>query len=350
VSGQFPNYFSGKTRSSGYGHENRILVTGGSGFIGTNLVEYYLAEPGFEVLNIDPVPPRNPEHSHVHRTISILDFESLEAVVHDFRPTTIFHLGARTDLDGNELEDYAANVAGVENLIRTIEGLDTKPRATLFASSRLVCRIGHMPSHAEDYCATTVYGQSKIRTEQIVRSMAARRFQWVLLRPTSIWGPWFSAPYRNFFEAVRRGVYVHPRGSAIRKSYGFVGNAVHQLDRLAFSAVEAAQYKTLYLCDYEPVEIGQWSAEIARSFDRREPLRAPELLLRAFARAGDFLEGTTGRHAPITSFRLDNILTEMVHDTNELSAIVGPLPFDSQEGVRLTRDWLVWDRARGGQF
>ena len=34
----------------------RILVTGGSGFIGTNLIDYYVAE-GYSVLNFDIAPP-----------------------------------------------------------------------------------------------------------------------------------------------------------------------------------------------------------------------------------------------------------------------------------------------------
>ena len=38
---------------------------------------------------------------------------------------------------------------------------------------------------------------------------------------------------------------------------------------------------------------------------------------------------------PLTNFRLDNMLTEMVYDTRELESIAGPLPFFIEEGVAL---------------
>jgi len=55
---------------------------------------------------------------------------------------------------------------------------------------------------------------------------------WVLVRPTSIWGPWFDVPYRNFFLSVARRRYVHPAGKRIHKSFGFVGNITWHLHRL----------------------------------------------------------------------------------------------------------------------
>jgi hypothetical protein len=56
-----------------------------------------------------------------------------------------------------------------------------------------------------------------------------------MVRPTSIWGPWFEIPYRTFFDATARGRYLHPRGRKVRKSFGYVGNTVYQLDRLMFA-------------------------------------------------------------------------------------------------------------------
>jgi nucleoside-diphosphate-sugar epimerase len=46
----------------------RVLVTGGSGFIGTNLVEHLLSG-GREVLSLDTQPPRDPAHEAAFRLI-----------------------------------------------------------------------------------------------------------------------------------------------------------------------------------------------------------------------------------------------------------------------------------------
>ncbi len=39
----------------------RIVITGGSGFIGTNLIELLLTQ-GYNILNIDIAPPKNFAH------------------------------------------------------------------------------------------------------------------------------------------------------------------------------------------------------------------------------------------------------------------------------------------------
>ena len=39
----------------------KIVITGGSGFIGTNLVQFYI-EKGFDVISLDISKPRNKLH------------------------------------------------------------------------------------------------------------------------------------------------------------------------------------------------------------------------------------------------------------------------------------------------
>jgi nucleoside-diphosphate-sugar epimerase len=152
----------------------RILITGGSGFIGINLVEHYRSR-GVPVLNLDAKPPRNPAHTGLWQACDILDGPGLLAQATAFQPTHLFHLAARTDLNGASLADYAANTEGTS---RTIEAVTALPglRRVIFASSRMVCRIGYQPRHDQDYCPSTPYGESKVDTERRVRAAAARAY------------------------------------------------------------------------------------------------------------------------------------------------------------------------------
>jgi GlcNAc-P-P-Und epimerase len=315
----------------------RVVVTGGSGFIGTNLVQLYVTR-GVPVMNLDVAPPANPEHHSLWRRVDLLDGPGLRRAVEDFGPTHVAHLAARTDLEGQSIAEYAANTRGVSNLIYALQRLPNLKRVA-FASSRLVCKIGYQPLGDQDYCPSTVYGESKVAGEQLVRE-AEIGCSWVLLRPTSIWGPWFSVPYRVFFDQIARRRYFHPRGRRILKSFGFVGNTVHQLDTILDAPNELIDGKTIYLADYPAIEVGDMAQAISRRM-RRGPIRTvPVPVLRAAATLGDALKAAGWEGVPLTTFRLNNLLTEMTFNLTLLEQIVGPLPYSRDQGIDITVAWM----------
>ena len=67
-----------------------MLVTGGSGFIGTNLMELLL-EQKVEVLNLDWNPPLNSAHAPWWRDVDLMDQQACERQFHAFKPT---HVGS----------------------------------------------------------------------------------------------------------------------------------------------------------------------------------------------------------------------------------------------------------------
>jgi len=147
-------------------------------------------------------------------------------------------------------------------------------------------------------------------------------------------------PYRAFFTAVARGRYVHPRGARVRKSFGFVGNTVHQLERLLEAPAETVDHRTLYVGDDPPLLLHDWVERIRRALDAPSVRSVPVPLLRVAATAGTWMQRLGWDEAPLTRFRLDNLLTEMVYDLAPLHEIVGPPPFALDEGVRETAAWL----------
>lgn len=317
----------------------RVLVTGGSGFIGTNLIEYFSGR-GDEVTNFDIVAPRNKAQGRYWRKVDLLDAQSLLEAMHLVKPEVVFHMGARTDLDGTSLSDYRANTDGVENLIVAMQGVKTI-RRVVFASSRLVCQIGYQPKSELDYCPSTPYGASKVLGEQIVRSATDRiNCPWVIVRPTSIWGPWFDVPYKTFFLSIAKERYVHPGNSQILKSFGFVGNVVYELQALVTADGEKVHGKTLYLSDYRPIDVAQMANSIQRELGVRKISSVNVRLLRVVAWVGDCLKLLGWRAPPLTTFRLNNLLTPMVHDLRPLEEIVGELPYSMDEGIKITADWM----------
>ena len=316
----------------------RVLVTGGSGFIGTNLIDSFLQD-GWEVLNFDRDIPRDPRHNPLRREGEILDAAALTTATRDFRPDQVVHLAARTDLDGPTLADYDANITGVRNMIAAFRAAGTVQRA-VFASTRYVHKTEVFPSRDDEYSPFTLYGESKVETEKIVRT-SGLEIPWVLIRPTSIWGPWFRIPYRMFFDTVRRGIYVHPKGRHISKSYGYVGNVVHQIRQ--FLSVDAAKVngRTFYVSDDHNMDVLEFAQTIQRAFHAPPVRQVPLGVMHALAKTGDVLKKLGMSNPPLTSFRLNNLLTPMDYDMSATVAVAGPSPFTLEAGVRSTVDWIL---------
>ena len=66
----------------------------------------------------------------------------------------------------------------------------------------------------------------------------------------------------------------------------------------------------------------------------------PLPLLKLAAKAGDVLQTLGYKEPPLTTFRINNLCTNMLHDFWGLDAITGPLPFSMQEGVERTVSWM----------
>ena len=237
----------------------KIIITGGSGFIGTNLLNYFI-DKGIAVYNFDILPPREKSKIKYWVKIDLLDIKNLSILLNSIQPDFIIHLAARTDLDGMSLDDYTANTIGTRNLIDKCNEVKSIKRV-IYTSSMYVCMPGYSPKNEEDYLPHTVYGESKVAFEKIVKT-TTKNHSWCIIRPTSIWGPWFSEPYYNFFKIVMNGLYIDIGEKGCVKTFGFVDNVVAQIIALIETEEEIINGRVFYLGDYTAYSISEWANEI----------------------------------------------------------------------------------------
>jgi len=315
--------------------KRKILITGGSGFIGANILNFY-SQKGDNVISIDIKKRKKKSHIDYWQNADIRNQNALKNVIKDFNPEFVIHLAARTDLNGKNIIDYDSNIIGTKNLIEILNQTPSVKRV-IFTSSMLVCKPGYIPKHPTDYAPSTIYGESKVLMEKIIRE-SSHNYEWVIVRPTSIWGPGFGEPYRNFFDMVINKRYFHIGKKSCTKTYGYVENLIYQIDSILNAPVDNIQGNVFYLGDYEPTNIHSWANEIANEIGIR--IKTIQYsIIKLSALGGDLLK-LFGVKFPMTSFRLKNMTTNNIVDLSNTKEIAPNLPISRIEGIRKTLSWL----------
>jgi GlcNAc-P-P-Und epimerase len=317
----------------------KIVITGASGFIGTNLLEYFKGL-GHEVFNIDIAKPKNPKHLRYWHEIDICDFESLKSMADKIQPDYVVHLAARTDLnESNGLEYYTANIEGVENIVKICKATGSVKRV-IFATSMLVNKAGYLAKNTFDYNPTTLYGKSKVISEDIIFFNSENLTEFCIIRPSSIWGEWFGEPYKTFFDFVLQKKYFHLGGRACTKTYGYVGNSIFQIEKLLFSDANKVHGQVFYIGDNPANNISEWANEIAKEANIAQPKTLPYFVFVLAAFFGDTLKFFKIKF-PMTSFRLRNMTTNNILNLDNLSCITkGKEPHTRVQGVKRTLKWM----------
>jgi nucleoside-diphosphate-sugar epimerase len=316
----------------------RLLVTGASGFIGTNFVEHFSRITGCELLNLDVQPPLNPAHQKFWKKADIMNPAELEMAFAEFQPTHVVHMAARAECDETTTveEGYAANTTGTENVLNAIKKTPSIERV-IIVSTQYVCGPGRLPVNDQDYFPHTVYGQSKVITEQLTRK-ADISCVWTLVRPTNIWGPWHLRYQQEAWRVIQKGLYLHPAGAPVVRSYGYVGNIVWQMEQILKAPVEQVDRQTFYVGD-RPIDIYEWVDTFSMALRGHHARKVPRLILRMIGLVGDVV-GLVGVQFPLTSSRVRSMTQDYLTPMDKTFEILGETPFSLKQGVEASVRWL----------
>lgn len=169
-----------------------VAVTGATGFIGSVLVQELIRE-GWSVraLTRTDRPCLKKEIQWIHGDLDNLS--ALDQLVKD--ATAVIHCAA--SVRGSSLEDFSqVNIKGTENILSVLPNRKPYPRFLLVSS--LAARQPDL----------SWYARSKYLSEQKLIKFS-NELQWLILRPTAVYGPGdkelkplFSAMHRGFLPVV----------------------------------------------------------------------------------------------------------------------------------------------------
>jgi nucleoside-diphosphate-sugar epimerase len=315
----------------------RVLVTGGSGFIGVHLVGYLLNQ-GYDVLNIDIQRPVDGSNLTNWESISILESELFESRVLSFNPNLIIHLAATTDQNSRSLSDFKVNIDGTRNLIKIAEKLVTLDKIVI-VSTQYVNKPGkEISDDLNSLDPYGFYGESKLISEKLITASGLFSKS-IILRPTNIWGPWHRILTNGLWKEIDKGRYLHIQSDRAIKSYGYVGNAVWQIERLLRLENAVTASKTFYLQDANmPQE--EWVSAFEKRLSGRNLRRIPKWMMWSLAVVGSCIT-STGLNCPIYLSRYRNMITSNPIPVNLSLSFLGSVPFSTAEGVNVTCEWFL---------
>jgi len=165
----------------------KVLITGGSGFLGINLIRFLLKKNVFKIIALDISDFNYPEKNQIEFIKGdIRDLETVKKAVNSCK--TVIHTAAALPLYKKE-DIYSTDVDGTKNLLEV--SLKNGVERFIHISSTAVYGIpDHHPIYEEDKLdGVGHYGKAKIIAEKVCLEYRNKGMCVPIIRPKSFIGP-----------------------------------------------------------------------------------------------------------------------------------------------------------------
>jgi 3beta-hydroxy-delta5-steroid dehydrogenase/steroid delta-isomerase len=290
----------------------RVLVTGGSGFVGANLVTTLL-DRGHHVRSFDRAPSPLPEHPRLEVLQGdIIDAAVCAAAVDGI--DTVFHTAAIIELMGGasvsdeyRQRSFAVNVGGTENLVHAGQAAGVK--RFVYTSSNSVVMGGQQIAGGDETLPYTnrfndLYTETKVVAERFVLSQnGVRDVLTCAIRPSGIWGRGDRTVFRKLFESVIAGhvkVLIGRKSARLDNSY--VQNLIHGFILAAQHLVPGgtAPGQAFFINDAEPINMFEFARPVVEACGENWPrIRVNGPMVRAAMTGWQRMHFRFGMPAPL---------------------------------------------------
>ena len=308
----------------------RILITGVTGFVGTNLVRYLHTNENIKILGYS----RNIQVAKTKFTSYHLDFiEDISSEILDnYNVDTIIHLaGIAHDLSGTHNKEHYHEVNHRNTTELYNEFLKSATNAFIFISS-VKAVVDHTREIIDENTISrpsSDYGISKKRAEDYILNHSQDNKRTFILRPCMIHGPGNKGNLNLLYRFVKSGL-PYPLGSFENKrSFLSIENFCFVIQRTIEEKLNPGVY---LLADDQPVSTNDLVRIIGGTIHKSVRIvRFPKKLILFLAKLGSMM------HLPFNMGMLSKLCEDMVISNKKLLLNLGEdLPVSSAEGFKKT--------------
>ncbi len=311
-----------------------ILLIGGSGFVGTRLIQEINEK--YNLLNIDK------NNSDFFADITVLgDVRNLEPNAEKFKNIdTIILLAAehRDDIKPSSLY-YDVNVSGTKNVLKAMD--DAEIKNLIFTSSVAIYGLNKSnpdESHPED--PFNDYGKSKWQAEKLIKEWYNNNSEdksVTIIRPTVIFGERNRGNVYNLLKQISTGRFFMIGSGMNKKSMAYVGNVVALIkdqiekNKLGFNVFNYADKPDFSMLELISVIENKMNISIPK-------IKIPYSIGMLFGYVFDLIHFLTKKKFPVSSVRIKKFCATTQFNSSKVHNIFKK-PFTLKEGLDRTLEY-----------
>lgn len=297
---------------------NKLLFTGGTGFLGKNVMP--LLQKDYEVTTCGITPE---DMIQANLAVSVPELpKQYDIVLHAAGKA---HVVPKTEEEKKLFFDI--NYQGTVNLCKALERVGV-PKALVFISTVAVygCEYGEMITEEHPLDGDTPYAKSKIMAEEYLTKWCSEHGVTLgILRPSLLAGKNAPGNLGAMVNGVRKGFYMNIAGGKVTKSVLMAEDIARILPLVA------AKGGTYNVCDTCQPSFGELSVSVARQLGKSKPISIPYWMAWCMAMVGNLF----GSKAPINSYKLEKMTKSLTFSNEKARRELGWEPLDVLENYRI---------------
>lgn len=327
----------------------KIALIGGSGFVGTRLIDILKQAPEkYTCKNIDLLP------SHFFNDITTIgdvrDQEQMDRELAGVDLVVLLAAQHRDDVSPVTLY-YETNVGGMEVTLKAMEKNGIK-RIIFFSSVAVYGLNKCNPDENHPADPFNHYGKSKWQAEQVLNEWYSTHADWNIdiIRPTVIFGERNRGNVYNLLKQISSGKFLMVGKGLNKKSMAYVGNVVAFVRYMIENVTDG--YNVFNYIDKPDNNMNQLVAHVSAVLDKPIPAtHFPYWLGMMGGYCFDLLAKVTGKKLTVSSVRVKKFCATTEFDACKAHSSGFKAPFTLDEGLARTLEFeFVHPREDDIQF